>query len=188
MNNVAFTSDTHAFHENIIRYSNRPFVNVDEMNAVLAKNINKTLPQGGLLYHLGDWSFGNLEKAFQFNDMINNNIDIILIKGNHDGRNLRDEAFRKLFREIHELVEVNVNGQKIILCHYAMRVWNKSHHGVWHLYGHSHGSLPDDPNSLSFDIGVDCHNFKPLTMPEIKAIMDKKTWKSIDHHGRNHEV
>ena len=43
--------------------------------------------------------------------------------------------------------------QGIVLCHYAMRVWNKSHHGNFMLYGHSHGSLADDPNSMSFDVG-----------------------------------
>jgi hypothetical protein len=29
-----------------------------------------------------------------------------------------------------------------VLCHYAMRVWNRSHHGAWHLYGHSQGESP----------------------------------------------
>ena len=35
--------------------------------------------------------------------------------------------------------------QDIVLCHYAMRVWQKSHYGAWMLYGHSHGTLPDNP-------------------------------------------
>jgi len=64
-----------------------------------------------------------------------------------------------------------------------MRVWNKSHHGAWHLYGHSHGTLPDDKNSLSFDVGVDCHNFTPINFEQVSAIMKKKNFKPIDHHG-----
>ena len=32
--------------------------------------------------------------------------------------------------------------QLVVLCHYAMRVWDRSHYGSWHLYGHSHGNLP----------------------------------------------
>jgi calcineurin-like phosphoesterase family protein len=65
-----------------------------------------------------------------------------------------------------------------------MRVWNKSHHGAWHLYGHSHGTLPDDPNALSFDCGVDCHNYTPISFEQVEAIMAKKTFKPIDHHGK----
>jgi hypothetical protein len=40
-------------------------------------------------------------------------------------------------------------GQPIVLCHYAMRVWNRSHHGAWHLYGHSRGNLPAAPIAQS---------------------------------------
>ncbi len=58
-----------------------------------------------------------------------------------------------------------------------MREWNASHWGTYHLYGHAHGTLQDDPNSLSFDIGVDCHNFYPLSYDEVKAIMKTKSWK-----------
>ncbi len=74
--------------------------------------------------------------------------------------------------------------QDIVMLHYSMRVWNKSHHGSWHLYGHSHGTLPDDPNSLSIDVGVDCHNYQPISYDEIKSIMSKKEFKPVDHHGR----
>jgi len=64
-----------------------------------------------------------------------------------------------------------------------MRVWNKSHHGALNLYGHSHGSLPDDPHALAIDVGVDCHNFTPISFEQVKKIMSKKTFKPIDHHG-----
>jgi len=81
------------------------------------------------------------------------------------------------------MVRIDLAGQQIILCHYAMRVWDKSHWGIWHLYGHSHGSLPDDPRSLSYDVGVDKNNFTPLLFEEVKEIMSKKTFKPVDHHG-----
>ena len=74
--------------------------------------------------------------------------------------------------------------RKIVLLHYAMRVWNRSHHGSWHLYGHSHGSLPDDPNSLSFDVGVDCWGYAPISYQEVKSVMSGKTFAPIDHHGK----
>jgi calcineurin-like phosphoesterase family protein len=55
-----------------------------------------------------------------------------------------------------------------------MRVWNQSHRGALHLYGHSHGTLPDDANSKSFDVGVDCHDYHPISLDRVLAIMATK--------------
>ena len=49
----------------------------------------------------------------------------------------------------------------------------------------SHGSLIDNPNSFSIDVGVDCHNLFPLSFVEVEEIMSKKVWKSVDHHKAN---
>jgi calcineurin-like phosphoesterase family protein len=182
------TSDTHAFHANIIKYSNRPFANVDEMNRKMADNINAALPSGGRLIHCGDWAFGSIDRCREFRLMLNPGIEVTLILGNHDNRFVQDYFFRKLFYKIYTLYEEKWNYQKVTFCHYAMRVWNCSHHGAWHLYGHSHGSLPDDPHSLSFDCGVDCHNFSPLTFDKVRAIMSRKSWKPIDHHAPRQRV
>lgn len=63
-----------------------------------------------------------------------------------------EEMNRTIIERLNSLVktaEVSINGQRIVLCHYAMRVWNHSSHGAWHLYGHSHGRLPSVDASLS---------------------------------------
>jgi len=57
-----------------------------------------------------------------------------------------------------------------------MRVWRGEYRGTWHLYGHSHGNLPDEEDRLAFDIGVDCHQFYPLSYEEVKGIMKTKKW------------
>jgi calcineurin-like phosphoesterase family protein len=67
-----------------------------------------------------------------------------------------------------------VGKQGIVLCHYARRVWPHSGRGAWHLYGHSHGNLPDEPLSLSMDVGVDTHIFLPWHFEEVKEIMEAK--------------
>lgn len=179
-----FTSDSHFGHRNIIRYSNRPFRDVRDMDDCLIQNINDHVRPGDTLFHLGDFAFSD-----NVRDLLAriNCKDIHLIYGNHDKRYVS-----RLFRTANDVTEVYVNdrGEKrlIVCCHYAMRVWRNSHHGAWHLYGHSHGSLPDDPNSLSFDVGVDCHNYTPLSFDDVKRIMNAKTWKPVDHHGaREHE-
>jgi len=178
--NYWFTADTHFGHANIIKYCNRPFKEESEMNKVIIANWNSVVNKNDLVYHLGDFCFGN--KDYYFNAFFEQlNGKIILIKGNHDKLSAKNRD--KFFAYSDSYREIEVNGQDITLCHYSMRVWNKSHRGSWHLYGHSHGSLADDPNSLSFDCGVDCHNYTPINFEQVKEIMSKKVWKPIDHHG-----
>jgi len=59
-----------------------------------------------------------------------------------------------------------------------MRVWNGSHHGTYSLFGISHGTLTDDPTSRSIDVGVDVHDFAPVSYAEVKALMEAKSWVS----------
>ena len=79
--------------------------------------------------------------------------------GNHD-----PETVRNLPRwESSQFgTEIHLDGHRIVLCHYAMRVWNKAHNGSLMLYGHSHDSLPG--NSQSLDVGVDCWGMQPVAL------------------------
>ncbi len=179
-----FTADTHFNHANIIKYSNRPFKDTVEMNDTIINNWNQVVREYDTVYHLGDFCFGR-DDAY-FNSVFPRlNGYIVLIKGNHDSLAWRNRyRFAACFDSYHE---VKVEQQEITLCHYKMSVWNKSHHGAWHLYGHSHGSLPAGPNERCFDVGVDCHNFTPVSFDKVKAIMEKKTFVPIDHHGKREE-
>lgn len=184
MQRVFFTSDTHLGHANIIKYSNRPFSNVKEMDDALIDNINSMVHTNDILYHLGDFTFKrDYRDISDYRERIKCK-NIYFIYGNHDHEIKKSRDLQLMFISCRNFAEIRDRGQDITLCHYALRVWNKSHHGTWHLYGHSHGSLPDDPNSLSFDCGVDCHNYKPIYFEQIEAIMSKKEFKPIDHHGR----
>lgn len=185
---IWFTSDTHFGHANIIRFSKRPFRDVQQMDAMLIKNWNSVVGYQDDVYHLGDFSLTSAERSLRILEQLNGNIH--LIKGNHEKSVLEKSFTREKFAWIKDYYELKVedldargNRQTIVLLHYAMKVWNKSHHGAWHLYGHSHGSLPDDINSLSFDVGVDSHNYFPISYEEVKRIMRKKEFIPIDHHG-----
>lgn len=183
---VYFVSDSHFGHSRIIQYCNRPFSSVDHMDETLIKNWNNVVKPSDFVYHLGDFAFYRDQKQTR-NVIRSLNGNIVLIRGNHD-EYLEPETL-KLFNSVHSYYELNIpdkdiprGKQKIVLLHFAMRVWNKSHHGSWHLYGHSHGTLPDDKHSLSFDVGVDCHNFTPISYEQVKQIMKTKTFKPVDHH------
>lgn len=173
-----FTSDTHFNHSNIIKYCNRPFADAHDMNETLIANWNNVVGYDDVVYHLGDFAFGDVD---QVNDVMQrlNFKHFHFIKGNHD------KPFLKWFYAVShgmgtkitiypEFLETKIEGHQFVLCHYAMRVWNQSHRGALHLYGHSHGTLPDDPNSKSFDVGVDCHDYHPISLERVLAIMATK--------------
>lgn len=165
-----FTSDTHFGHLNIIKYCNRPYNTVEEMNESLIYNWNKVVKKNDIVYHLGDFCLGKIDEFDSYFNKLKGKI--ILIEGNHD--RIANKNKHK-FHEYHTgYIEVNVDGWPIVLSHYAMRVWNNCHNGAFHLYGHSHGTLPDDIQSMSFDVGVDCHNFTPISIKQIEKIMEKK--------------
>ena len=158
---IYFTADTHFNHSNIIKFCNRPFENALEMNEAMIENWNKRVPSNGLVYHLGDFAFGD---AGQIRDKLNGRI--VLIKGSHE-----KSAYlvRKKFEQITPLLEIDIDGNTIVLCHYSMRTWHKSHFNSWHLFGHSHGRL--EGFGKSFDVGVDAWNFMPLSYEEVRDKM-----------------
>ena len=177
-----FTSDSHFGHMNILRYCNRPFKSAEAMDAVLIQKWNQRVQPDDVVWHLGDFTLnGGVEQISRYRSRLNGHIH--LIWGNHDKRTPEMAA---LFESAQDLADISVteHGQnyKLVLCHYAMRVWPASHRGSWHLYGHSHGSLPDDPQARSLDIGVDCWEYAPVSIQQIAARMQKKEWKPADHH------
>ena len=167
--NTFFTADTHFNHRNIINYCKRPFTSVEEMDETLIQNWNNVVGEGDVVYHLGDFCFGN---PWNYIDNLNGHIKFIV--GGHDKELYRyiydsdeDGTFKKCIYG--NLLEIKINKQLIVLCHYSMRSWNRSHYGSWHLYGHHHGNLP--PHGLSFDVGVDTNDYYPYSLDDVSNKM-----------------
>ena len=161
-----FTSDFHLGHFNIIRYCNRPFADTQEMNEAIIERMNASVKPSDVLYFLGDFCMGGPKAvALYRNQIACKTIHFI------DGTTRK---VQHLFTSLSSLSEIRVGKQGIVLCHYAMKVWPQHSHGTWQLYGHSHGNLPDDPLSLSIDVGVDSHDFRPWHFDEIHAVMKVK--------------
>lgn len=84
---VYFTSDTHFNHTNILRYCQRPFRNVDDMNEQMIANWNETVSEDDVIFHLGDFCLGGAAEWTRILDRLNGKI--YLIMGNHDLKNIR---------------------------------------------------------------------------------------------------
>ena len=157
-----FTSDSHFGHTNIITHCDRPFTSVEEQDATLIANWNALVRPNDDIWHLGDFAFRNSKAAASYLARLNGRKH--LIWGNHDSDETRGLSG---WASSQPMKEIKADGIRITLLHYAMRVWPASHHGAIHLYGHSHGALPGDRQSL--DVGVDVWDFRPVTLPEIQV-------------------
>jgi len=190
-----FTSDSHLGHKRVLNYSNRPFESVEAMDEELITQINNHVKEDDVLWHLGDfamYSYKDTPKSYyerceKYRERIKcQNINIVW--GNHD-----DPIIADLFNESHNLKEIQLSKRKfLILCHYAMAIWRKSHRGAIHLYGHSHGTAEtwlDEkmPGRKSMDVGVDnaakllgC--YRPWSFKVILDRLEGPTSFSFDHH------
>jgi calcineurin-like phosphoesterase family protein len=183
---IWFTSDTHFNHANIIDYSSRPFVDLAEMETAMIAKWNALVKPGDTVYHLGDFA---LSRGRTHSELIDRLLSRLngqkwLIVGNHD----RDEVTKShrwnKIAYYHE-IKIDLGGehkQRIVMCHYALRVWNQMHRGAWMLHGHSHGNLTDI-GGKTLDVGVDVHGFAPVSVEAVKAFMHERTVVECDHHS-----
>lgn len=178
-----FIADNHFGHTKIIEYSNRPFRSVDEMNDVMVERWNERVKPEDIVYHIGDFTLSNY-KGFEYYLNQLNGI-IFFVPGGHDNRWLNTYEARgssSKYTVLQSLVNVNVRGVDLVLCHYPLLEWDKSHYGSIHLHGHSHGTLGCIGRSgfsvnmekpgYRVDVGVDCNNFYPVAITDILNRID----------------
>ena len=172
--NIWFTADTHYGHANILKFCElrSRFSSIQEHDETLIQNWNDVVQPEDTVYHLGDFCFSRDPDRI-FNRLVGNKH---LILGNHD----RERKIKHLpWGWIKRVYDLKVDKKTLIfLSHFAHRRWNKSHHGSLHLYGDSHGRLPDFGKST--DVGVDCWDFAPVHLDTILAYMKGK--EKTDHH------
>ena len=179
---VFFTSDTHFGHKNIIKYCNRPFSDVDEMNKALIDNWNKVVSEGDIVFHLGDFAFGGFPLWESIRSRLNGSI--YLIRGNHDFKqNLQNkERLERMFEKVVPQMQISIGGQTIILNHYPFLCYHGSYdNSVWNLHGHVHSGLKCSGKDIErlihrfpgqYDVGVDNNNYYPISWKQILNIIN----------------
>lgn len=201
-------------HGNIIKYCDRPFLTEQDrqvkesvspqewakyrvswgaiklMDDTIINNINATVGENDTLWILGDFAYGLgrnriFEQCRAYRERIKCK-NVHLVWGNHDRREISS-----LFSSCHDVYSLSVYGLKhrIVMFHYAMAIWDKSHSGSIHLYGHSHGGAEEGlnkmmPNRRSIDVGIDhagkmFGEFRPFSLDEILQIMEPKSYGRV---------
>lgn len=179
-NRFFFTSNTHFNHTNIIRYCNRPFKNVKEMNETLIFNWNNVIGTDDFVFHLGDFCLGSSIDWSKLLDRLNGKIYLIL--GNHDLNNLKQDFMCK-FEKVVMQMHIQVGKQKIYLNHYPFLCYGGAYNNTWQLFGHVHTSQNHkgkDNSRLNilfptqYDVGVDNNNYTPISFAKVKEIIEKQ--------------
>lgn len=145
----------------------RPFATIEEHDEALVERWNAAVRPEDTVWHLGDFCYRCPEaRARQIFSRLNGRR--FLVRGNHDKVGSRLPWDGPVVDVAH-VVDRNFDGspQGLFLSHYAHRVWARMHRGDIHLYGHSHGRLPG--TAASTDVGVDCFDFRPVTLAEIRV-------------------
>lgn len=169
MSKYWFTSDEHMGHRNIIKYTNRPFDSVEEMDEIIIQRHNEVVEDGDTVIHAGDYTLVSNRENVERKYIQRLNGKHIFISGSHDkwlGKKHPIQIFERTF-----------NSVLFVICHYALHEWALSHYGSYMLYGHSHNRLFEnnqEPVGKVLDIGVDGHNFYPWSLDEIFEYMKDK--------------
>ena len=158
--NIWIWSDQHFGHANIIKYSNRPFKDTDEMNEKMLYNHNSVVKEKDCVIWVGDVAFKSTEWT---NNFLHRFVPAyrILVVGNHDYE--KRKGFKQLaFDEVHAHYQID----NAWITHYPM---NRIPCGVFNIHGHIHTSKTNNPRH--FNVSVEQLNYAPMPYHHIRHLI-----------------
>lgn len=169
---IYYIADTHFGHANIIRFCNRPFATVEEMNQFMINNWNRRVNPDDYVYIVGDFAYRSSVSVPQIVKSLNGHKH--LITGNHDHSWLENENVKNLFESVSHMEIINDSGRRVVLCHYPLMTWSGEKKGAYMVFGHIHNHTSDLPfwsfianNDHLLNAGADINNFTPVTLNEL---------------------
>ena len=154
-----FTADTHWGDHRLLNIARRPFADVAAMDEALVGRWNAAVGPDDEVWHLGDVARRPADVGALL-AMLHGRKH--LIRGNNDPPATLAAAG---WASVGEYRELEIDGRRLVLCHYPFRSWNGQGRGTIDLHGHSHGRLKPLPRQ--FDVGVDARGFAPVTLAQL---------------------
>lgn len=182
-----FTADTHFRHNNIIRFEDRPFLSLEDMEDTIAERWNNTVSDDDTIYIVGDFVFGGYTRWVEVLEKLNGKK--ILIEGNHDNSKVTKRLLQEgYFQELHEVgIKMKVQGYTLWLSHYPMEIGIRP--SKYSIHGHIH-SLPSTLLN-QVNVGVDSPHLKhvpfgqPISLEQLVEILDEREPKVIELFNSN---
>lgn len=180
---IWFTADLHFGHANIIDYCDRPFADVDEMNAELINHWNEVVEPDDVVWVLGDVAMGKIADTLPLVSRLHGHKH--LVSGNHDrcwpGHGLNqavdwmDRYKAAGFETIQPAVELMGAGWAMHHFPYAPGndaryvEWHPRDRGGWLLHGHVHGAWVMKGRQIN--VGVDAWDYYPVSVTQIEQLI-----------------
>ena len=118
---------------------------------------------------------------------------IVLIKGNHDIKNMSSTAEQTLFKFTTQQMLIEVEGRKMYLNHYPFLcyagVYRDQQGLIFQAYGHVHSGPNKKGKDMprlaytfptQYDVGVDNNNYEPISWHELNEKIQKQLKESND--------
>jgi calcineurin-like phosphoesterase family protein len=163
MGKVFVISDTHFNHANIIKYCNRPFNSVEEMNETLIKKWNDTVQPEDTVFFLGDFCLGKREDIIHFCQALNGHK--ILIMGNHDKATktvFTEAGFETVYKKP-TIFKFDEYDTPIRFSHAPY--YDEVEDNYPNVYGHVHDQPVND--ATHYCVCVELHDYKPIPLEKI---------------------
>jgi calcineurin-like phosphoesterase family protein len=154
---IFIISDTHFHHKNIIKYSNRPFKSVEEMDKEMIKKWNNNVGKEDIVIHLGDFGMGSKNEIIELKNKLNGTI--ILLRGNHDHKATQEAGFL--------VVKGSLEIENLILSHSPLSK-EEIPKGFINVHGHIHEK--ESLNGINFS--VEKNNYEPVELEELKKSLN----------------
>lgn len=181
---IWFTSDPHFGHQNIIKFCNRPWKTVEEMNEGLIANWNSVVKDDDIVFDLGDFAFAPNSKWKEILGRLRGHHYLIL--GNHDDSRWPGDKIMELFESVHYQMLLKIDDKyKVILNHYPFLCYAGTYRNpedcVIQLHVHEYpGATGKDIERLQYrfpyqyDVGVDNNNYTPVSWDKIKSVIQSQ--------------
>jgi calcineurin-like phosphoesterase family protein len=176
-----FTSDHHFGHRNIIKYDNRPFETVAEMDECMITRWNEKISPEDNVYIVGDFSFYRHDTTAELVKKLNGKKH--LIWGNHDDHNRN--RLLKIFDSVYDQVILQLaNNIRVKVCHFPYvapeesqehprhKKFRPHNEGHWLICGHVHLLWKINESLKCINVGVPVWDFYPVNHDKIIAIIN----------------
>ena len=165
-----YTGDLHFGHESVLKFDNRPFKDVVEMDRALIENWNSRITKNDQVYILGDVAFHNERPFSWYLSQLKGQKHLIV--GNHDRKLLKDDDAMQYFVSVDYYLEMTDEQTRLILSHYPIAEWNGFYRDSYHLYGHIHNSTQDAYQYIkqfdrALNAGCMINGYMPVTFNEL---------------------
>lgn len=184
MSNTWFTSDSHWHHKNILDFARRTRrgEDVTEMGELLVETWNNQVAPKDIVYHAGDFSFGNYTDIQALIPRLNGEIHLIL--GNHDKVIARHPELRQMFASVQDRLALRIGKLYFVINHYPEIEWENCHYGWMQLHGHTHGGL-QIPGYRVMDIGIDNRDDDTMKLWHLDEVVERlKPFPPLAHFTR----